>query len=72
MLLTVITKDKKIHRTVYRNNIIKIAKSVHKEFPEADYPALHSIITNGIEKQFDNLVLVSGKKIGAAVLKINE
>ena len=57
MLFTVITKDKRLHRTVTRINIKKVAKSIHKEFPNSDYAALYAFIWNGIQKDMKSLTI---------------
>lgn len=35
-----------IFRTVTRNNIRKVAKSIHVHFPDSNYPSLEGIIFN--------------------------
>lgn len=49
--------DEKLFRTVTRNNIIKVAKSVHSHFPESNYAYLVGMIFNGIAKDLKELTL---------------
>jgi hypothetical protein len=57
MLLIVYKNNEPLFRTVNRDNIRKVAKSIHSHFPEVNYPILEAIIWNGIQKDLKKLHL---------------
>lgn len=58
MLLVVFNKDSEpLFRTVTRENIRKVAKSIHSHFPESNYPVLEAIIWNAVQKDLKELHL---------------
>lgn len=57
MIVKVKLNDTTIFRTVNRNNIRKVAKSIHAHFPDSNYPALEGIIFNAYVKGKNELEL---------------
>ncbi len=51
-----------LYRNVLRGNQRKIAKNIHKHFPESDYPTLEAIIFNAMNKEQNLLVRYPHKK----------
>ena len=50
-------KRKQLFRTVKRNNIRRVAKSIHKYFPESKYSYLEAKIFNAFEEGLKELIL---------------